>query len=83
MKVWITKYALTQGIFEIEAERCTNVSDDMIEQKNIQWQTYYYGEGNEWHLTKEGAIKRAKEMREKKIKSLKKQLNKIEKLDFN
>lgn len=82
MKVCITKYALTQGIFEIEAERCTDIDNDMIEQTNTRWQTYYHGEGKDWHLTKESAIKKAEEMREKKIKTLKKQLDKLEHLKF-
>lgn len=81
MKVWITKYALTQGIYEKEAERCTNVNNDMIEIKDSRLE-FYHGEGNEWHLTKESAIKKAKEMRDKKIKSVQKQLEKLQNMKF-
>ena len=35
-----------------------------------------------WHKTKKAAIKKAKEMRIKKIESLKKQLKKIKALSF-
>lgn len=78
MKVYITKYALSQGIFEKEAKECGN---GMIATRE-KWSAYFYGEGKEWHRTKEGAIKRAEEMREKKILSLKKQITKLENLKF-
>jgi hypothetical protein len=42
----------------------------------------YFGEGKEWHLTKDDAIKRANEVRLKKIELLKKQIAKLEKMDF-
>lgn len=80
--VWITKYALTQGIFEIDATVCTDVSNDMIKQVGVSYPTTYHGEGKEWHRTKESAIKKAKEMKEVKIKSVKKQLTKLENLKF-
>ena len=35
--VWITKYALTQGIFEIDATVCTDVSNDMIKQVGVSY----------------------------------------------
>jgi len=38
--------------------------------------------GNDWHRTEEAAIKRAEEMRLKKIASVKKQLGKLEKMRF-
>lgn len=43
---------------------------------------YYHGEGNDWHRTKESAIAKAEEMRKKKIASLKKQIEKLEKMEF-
>lgn len=43
---------------------------------------YYHGEGDEWHLTKEAAIKKAEEMRAEKIESLKNQIAKLEKRKF-
>lgn len=82
MKVWITKYALTQGIYEIDARRCDNVvSNDMIESiKNTG--SYYHGEGRDWHLSKEDAIKKAEEMRQKKIANLENQIEKLRGLKF-
>ena len=79
MKVWITKYALTSGIKEIECEDCENGAVKEIENS---LPTFYHGEGKEWHQTKESAIQKAEEMRQNKIASLKKQIEKLERLRF-
>ena len=79
MKVWITKYALTKGIFTIEATEPNE--NGLITPINKLWDCYH-GEGREWHRTKEAAIERAEEMRLKKIASLEKQIDKIKKLNF-
>ena len=83
IKVWISKYALTQGIFEIEAEICEGSMTGMVADINNRTFGLYHGEGREWHKTKEEASKRAEKMRLKKIASLKKQIEKLEKMDFN
>lgn len=82
MKVWITKYALTQGIYECEAEVCENINPDMIVVRSDSHSAYYHSEGIEWHRTKEAALAKAEEMRKKKIESLKNQIAKLEKMDF-
>lgn len=82
MKVYISKYALTTGIIEIEAEICESVSMDMIKDINRK-SDYYHGEGKEWHRTKESAIRQANTMRERKLKALHTQINKLNKLTFN
>lgn len=80
MRVWITKYALTTGIYEIEAEITENGSAfDM----HASLPTFYNKEGKDWHRTKEDAIQKAEAMRQKKIVSLKKQIEKLEKLKFS
>lgn len=76
MKIWISKYALTDGIKEIEADL---VSDSMV---RIGSCSYLHGEGREWHRTKEGAIIRANEMRKRKINSIRKTLSKLEIMKF-
>ena len=80
MKVWITKYALTDGIIENDAEVCidTDATGNMI----VCDRVYFHGEGREWHRTKESAIQKAEEMRQKKIASLKKQIEKLEGMKF-
>lgn len=83
VKVWITKYALTYGIEEKEAERCTDINNDMVTIINKDTMNeFYHGEGKEWHLSKESAINKAEEMRNKKIGSLKKQIAKLENMKF-
>ena len=79
MKVWITKYALSRGIFEMDAER---QSEDGKSVYGKAWEQCYHGQGVEWHKTKAAAIARAKEMRKKKIASLKKQIEKLENMKF-
>lgn len=79
MKVWITKYALTQGIFEAEAEV---IEDGTVRVRQEFIVSYYHKEGRDWHKTKESAVAKAEEMRKKKIASLKKQIEKLEKKKF-
>jgi hypothetical protein len=84
MKVWITKYALTAGITEIDAEVCSSVSDGMIrvpkKEGSHTYDDYYHKPY--WHETREEAVKRAESMRVKKIASLKNSLAKFEKMKF-
>lgn len=81
-KVFITKYALTSGISEINAEvketpehfkkRCYVRTNGLI-------QGFY---NDDFHLTKEEALIDAEKKRKKKIESLKKQIEKLERLTF-
>ncbi|MFK5893165.1 MAG: hypothetical protein QM504_08100 [Pseudomonadota bacterium] len=84
-KVFITKYALTRGIIEYQGvlsvydiinEPVVDVTSDDF---NYGWQTF---RGKEFHLTKEGAIEEAVKIRDRKIASVKKQLSKLEKMNF-
>lgn len=80
MKVWITKYALTKGIIESEAKLTSKDSVSVMEfDPNLPMHWFYKGD---WHRTKEEAVKRAEEMRKKKIESLKKQIKKLEEMRF-
>jgi hypothetical protein len=82
MRVWITKYALTEGIIETEARRCEGQGirpGQMIELESTRYEpcgAYYHRP--EWHETRRGAVERAEQMRQKKIASLRKQLAKLE-----
>ena len=83
MKIWNTKYALTNGITEHEAEDCFHISEGWVKyQTDNGYLQYLHGEGKQWHRTQESALARAEEMRQKKIQSLRKQLAKIESLRF-
>lgn len=80
MKVWITRYALTDGILESDAEICLDA--DMKGNMIVCDRGYFHGEGRDWHRTKEAALVRAEKMRQKKIASLKRQIEKLEKIKF-
>lgn len=79
VKVFITKYALSTSIFERSVEDC---GDGMVKDLESSLPAFYHGEGREWHRTQEAAFARAEEMRVAKIKSLQKQISKLEKLRF-
>ena len=87
MKVWITKYALTQGIEEIDSNQVKEfeMTDTgylcFRRNEKYSFATEIYSQ-KEWYRTKESAIKKAEEMRKKKIASLKKQIEKLEEMRF-
>jgi hypothetical protein len=79
-QVWSTKNALnSKGIEFLRGE----IKGDNFYYYPDYFSMYYlFGEGREWHRTKEQAIAAAEEMRKSKIKSLKSQIEKLEKLSF-
>jgi hypothetical protein len=80
MKVWITKYALTKGIIEVDDPK--NCNNDLIKCLVLGSLIYFIGEGKEWHKTKERAIAKAEEMRVKAIAAHLKGIAKLEKMRF-
>ncbi len=80
MKVWISKYALTTGIQEMEVDQ-NDQFPDMVCDRQMAIRNFH-GEGREWHRTRADAVVRAKNMQRDKIRSLKKQIENLEKLDF-
>lgn len=78
MKAYISKYALTKGIFEVEAAKIRD--NEIVVDIGIVSSEFFHA--NEWHTTRAEAINRAEEMRLKKIESLKKQIAKLEKKRF-
>ena len=87
MKAQITKYALTQGIEEIDSNQVKEfeMTDTgyLCFRRNGKYlyTTEIYSQ-KEWHRTKESTIKKAEEMRHKKIASPKKQIKKLEEMKF-
>ena len=77
MKVYITKYALTEGITEHVAELC---SDTMIRVAGSKYPIYYHKP--DWHRRLADAVARAEDMRVKKIAALQQQLAKLEAITF-
>ena len=78
---WISKYALSEGIYSREVEQCVDVNPSMVRTLGTGFQ-HFHGEGVEWHRTREGAVERAHVVRENKIASLKRQIQKLDKLTF-
>jgi len=87
LTVWITKYALTKGVFstEVYLDADEHSSRRRVSEKEKQefavWPASYYEP--DWHETKEAALARANEMRVKKIASLKKQVKALEAMKFD
>ena len=79
MKVWITKYALTEGIIEADA---TLVGENIVTCKTSHREYILNEAATECCLSKEKAIERADEIRKVKIHLLKKQIEKLEKMKF-
>lgn len=77
MKAFVTKYALTSGIKEVEG--CTFGSSGFA-YDGKGYTAHVHGKG--WHRSKDAAVKQAEEMRIKKIASHKKAIAKLEKLSF-
>jgi hypothetical protein len=78
MKVYVTKYALTTGIMEVDAELFANGNA-------VKWGEYFqaaHGEGKDWHRTRESALKRCELMRARKIKTLRESIAKLEKMTW-
>jgi hypothetical protein len=81
MRVYITKYALTRGIYEIEATRSDH-SKYMVNVKARHWGCMQHFHKGEWHESFEAAKLKAEEIRDRKISALKTQINKLAVLDF-
>ena len=79
MKVGIRKYAVTGGVFEEDG------GPYGLEWVSASWDNGYRCndfEQGEWFDTKERAIQKAEEMRQKEIEILKKQIKKLEEMRF-
>ena len=81
-KVFISKYALTSGIQE--AEMYVTLNDTHFKKKCYgKFKGFSQGFYNDdFHLTKEDALKDAEKRRKKKVESLKKQIEKLENMSF-
>lgn len=78
MKIWVTKYALTKGVLEFDAEICSPPT--MVKVLGGRYSTYFHR--GDWFTSRSDAIDRADDMRDARIKSLEKQLVRLRKLEF-
>lgn len=77
---FVTKYSIASGkIAEVQVEDCFKISSDMVKTRKNGLQFFHR---NDWHRTRAAAVERAEKMRLAKIKSLKLQLVRLEKLRF-
>ena len=86
MKVWITKYALTDGLIDGEI-----IAEHKIWENPIEYKSRYLCRSKDgdrcldrgdFCFTFELAIQKAEEMRQKEIASLKNQIEKLERMRF-
>jgi len=79
MKVFITKYALTKGVFEreIDDNRSTNTVVHGVGE--YRYEVYFKPH---WHVRKEDALDQCEIMRKKAIITCKKKLDKLEAMKF-
>lgn len=82
MKVWITKYALTRGIIEAEPGIIGSYSVSIYRSNDYLPTNLFDIKSGNIHFSKQSAIQKAEEMRQKKIESLKKQIKKLEEMRF-
>jgi hypothetical protein len=57
--LWVTKYALTQGITEMDGEICHSISSNMASGPGL-FENYH---GDDWHRTRESAVAKSEDMR--------------------
>lgn len=83
-KIWVTTYALTKGIVVFEN---VEVEDprfpDMLVITKGSARIHFHGKGSNWHTDRESAVRKAVKMQSDKIKSIQKQIARIEKLKFD
>ena len=79
MRVYITKYALSDGIMEVEATETSQPNMICYTCNGSYPQFFHKGD---WYNNKEDANKQAETMRVKRIVSLEKQIAKLKKLKF-
>ena len=78
-KAWVSRFALSGGIKEVEVEDCFHISPTMVCEAGSHGTTYHDGD---WHRTPEAAKEKAEQMRAKKIASLEKQIKKLKGMTF-
>lgn len=79
---WISKYALTRGIYSVDCDDPSPETPGLIAEHTGGYPQFYHGEGKDWHRTRTGAVARAEVMRLRRINSLRMQITALEKLSF-
>lgn len=79
MKVWITKYVLTEGLLEVDADTFPDMPS-MVRYVE-KGSSVYVGKGH-WHTERSVAVKKANSIVAKKIATLQTQIGKLRQLSF-
>jgi hypothetical protein len=79
-KFYVTKYALSTGIMEVEGEVDGKFPNMMRPVDKSNFAVYH---GDEWHLDFKSAQSKAMDMRERKLKLLRKQIQRLEAKTFD
>lgn len=77
--IYVTKYALTQGILEFQAEVKAGMA---LVTNSAGYKQYYHCLNRDWHQTRERALKYVEEMKTLKVASLERQIKRIQALTF-
>lgn len=80
MKAFVTKYALTVGVMEVDAEQLSD--NDTIRYRSGTHAFDQYFHSGEWFKTRDEAVAKAEKMRANKLKSIEKQRQKLIDLTF-
>lgn len=81
IEVYVTKYALTSGVFRCNGEACEGTTGHMIRIRCRGFAEYFHGA--DWHTTEAAAKARVLDMIDAKKTSLHKQLAKLEQLSLS
>ena len=81
INVWGTKYALTEGVKSYRVELCGGDMVNILKPDGRPGWGYLHK--GDWHLSKDDAERKAEQMRQRKIVSVKKQLTRLEALTFD
>jgi hypothetical protein len=77
---WLTKYALSTGIEKVTTSGANTEKGSHVRVSGRAWGLYKVG--TDLQSTREEAVAVAEQMRQKKVASVKKQLAKLEKMNF-
>lgn len=80
MKVFITKYALTEGILELEPKEPPTDDKVLVRLPGSSYDSSFYGK--DWHSTFEDAEKRANAMLAAEIVRIEKKLVHLRRMTF-
>lgn len=80
MKFWITKYALSDGIFTVAGDGPSSDAPGMISYRHNGLTQYAHR--NDWWRNEADALARAERMRLAKIESHKSSIKKLEQMSF-